>query len=116
MIRIVRSISVVLTSCLPVFAAAPPAKAPARWPVRYRPARIVNGTPVLFRVTTPKPALSLSAKWLDHEISFNFDASQKAWFGFAGASLETKPGAYPFELQAETKSGPALAHKQAIRV
>jgi len=84
--------------------------------VRYRPARIVNGTPVLFRVTTPKPALSLSAKWLDHEISFNFDASQKAWFGFAGASLETKPGTYPIELQAETKSGPALTYKQAIRV
>jgi len=84
--------------------------------VRYRPARIVNGTPVLFRVTTPKPALSLSAKWLDHEISFNFDVSQKAWFGFAGASLETKPGTYPIELQAETKSGPALTYKQAIRV
>src|SRR6267142_1691783 len=114
--RIVRYISVVLISCLPVFAAAPPAKAPARWTVRYRPARIVNGTPVLFRVTTPKPALFLSAKWLDHEITFNFDASRKVWFGLAGVSLETKPGTYPIELQAETESGTPLTFKQAIRV
>src|SRR5712671_150455 len=115
--RIVRSISFILMLCLPVFAAAAPlAKAPARWTLRYQPTRVVNGAPVLFRVTTPKRALSLRAKWLDHEISFTFDAVQKAWVGFAGISLETKPGSYPIELQAETSSGPALTYKQGIRV
>jgi murein DD-endopeptidase MepM/ murein hydrolase activator NlpD len=114
--RMLRFISPGLLLLMSVAAAAAPAKAPTRWTLRYQPTRVVNGTPVLFRVTTPKPALSLTAKWLDHEISFTFDATRKAWVGFAGASLETKPGTYPIELQAETKSGPALTYKQAIRV
>src|SRR5258705_9280944 len=114
--RMLRFISPGLLLLMSVAAAAAPGRAPARWTVRYQPTRVVNGTPVLFRVTTPKPALSLTAKWLDHEISFTFDATRKAWFGFAGASLETKPGTYPIELQAETKSGPALTYKQVIRV
>jgi murein DD-endopeptidase MepM/ murein hydrolase activator NlpD len=115
--RIARFISSALLVQVAIFAqGALPAKTPARWTLTYQPARIVNGTPVLFRVTTPRPAHTLSAKWLDHEISFTFDASQKAWFGLAGASLETKPGAYPIELRAEVGPGPALTYKQEIRV
>ncbi|MBI3646622.1 MAG: M23 family metallopeptidase [Acidobacteriales bacterium] len=87
-----------------------------RWILRYQPARVVNGAPVLFRVTAPKPVRALSGKWLDHEISFSFDARQKAWFGLAGASLETKPGTYPIELQAETTSGQATTYRQGIKV
>ena len=115
--RIARFISSALLVQVVIFAqAALPAKTPARWTLTYQPARIVNGTPVLFRVTTPRPAHTLSAKWLDHEISFTLDANQKAWFGLAGASLETKPGAYPIELRAEVGPGPALTYKQEIRV
>ena len=92
------------------------AETPARWTLRYQPARVVNGAPVLFRVTTPQPMRTLSGKWLEHEISFTFDATQKAWFGLAGSSQETKPGTYPIELHAETKSGQAITYKQGIRV
>jgi len=77
---------------------------------------MVNGSPVLFRVTTTKPIRTLSGNWLEHEISFSFDASRKAWFGLAGASLQTKPGTYPIELHAETKSGQAITYRQGIRV
>jgi murein DD-endopeptidase MepM/ murein hydrolase activator NlpD len=77
----------------------------AHWTVSIQPARLVNGTPVLFRVTTPKPVRTLSGNWLGHEITFSFDASHKSWFALAGASLETKPGTYPIELHAETSSG-----------
>ncbi len=88
----------------------------ARWTIRYQPARVVNGTPVVFRVTTPKLPRTLSGKWLDHEIIFRFDAGQKAWFGLAGASLETKPGTYPIELRAENATGHAITYKQGIKV
>ena len=71
---------------------------------------------MLFRVTTPRPMRTLSGKWLEHEISFTFDATQKAWFGLAGSSQETKPGTYPIELQAETKLGEAITYKRGIRV
>jgi murein DD-endopeptidase MepM/ murein hydrolase activator NlpD len=86
------------------------------WTVGNQPARLVNGTPVLFRVTTPKPVRTLSGNWLGHEIAFSFDASSKAWFALAGASLETKPGAYPIELHAETTAGPAISFEKKIRV
>src|ERR1700692_423372 len=69
--------------------------AAARWTVVTHPARLVNGMPVLFRVTTPKPVRALSGNWLGHEIAFSFDASHKSLFSLARASLETQPGAHP---------------------
>src|SRR5271167_4846471 len=92
-----------LTANLPAATAAH--SAVGNWLVVNQPARLVNGTPVLFRVTTPKPVRTLSANWLGHEIAFSFDANHKSWFALAGVSLETKPGAYPIELHAETSSG-----------
>jgi murein DD-endopeptidase MepM/ murein hydrolase activator NlpD len=92
----------------------------AHWTVGNQPARLVNGSPVLFRVTTPKPVRTLSGNWLGHEIAFSFDASHKSWFALAGASLETKPGTYPIELHGETSSGQsagqAISFEKKIRV
>jgi murein DD-endopeptidase MepM/ murein hydrolase activator NlpD len=92
----------------------------AHWMVSNQPVRLVNGTPVLFRVTTPMPVRTLSGNWLDHEIAFSFDASSKSWFALAGISLETKPGAYPLQLHAETSSGQsageAISFEKKIRV
>lgn len=77
----------------------------ARWTVVNEPPRLVNGTPVLFRVTTLKSVRKLSGTWMGHEIEFSFDASHKSWFALAGVSLETKPGTYPIELHADISSG-----------
>jgi murein DD-endopeptidase MepM/ murein hydrolase activator NlpD len=71
---------------------------------------------VLFRVTTPKPVRALSGNWLGHEIVFSFDASSKTWFALAGASLETKPGAYSIQLHAETTAGEGISFEKKIRV
>ena len=88
----------------------------ARWIVGNQPTRLVNGTPVLFRVTTPTLVRTLSGNWLGHEIAFSFDASHKSWFALAGISLETKPGAYPIRLHAETSAGEAISFEKEIRV
>ena len=96
----------------------------AHWTVVIRPARLVNGTPVLFRVTTPKPVVTLSGNWLGHEIAFSFDASHKSWFALAGVSLETKPGTHLIQLQGETLAGrsagspdgQAISFEKKIRV
>jgi murein DD-endopeptidase MepM/ murein hydrolase activator NlpD len=78
------------------------------WAVVSQPARLVDGSPVLFRVTTPKPVRTLSGNWLGHDIAFSFDADHKVWFALAGVSLETKPGTYPLQLHAETSgAGPS---------
>lgn len=92
----------------------------SNWTVGNQPARLVNGTPVLFRVTTPKPVRTLSGNWLGHEIAFSFDATRKSWFALAGVSLETKPGAYPIELHGEASfgqsAGQAISFEKKIRV
>ena len=96
----------------------------SRWTVTVQPARLVNGSPVLFRVTTPKPVPSLSGTWLGHDITFSLDASHKTWFALAGVSQETKPGLYPLELHAAASSeqnagstaGQAVSFEKKIRV
>jgi murein DD-endopeptidase MepM/ murein hydrolase activator NlpD len=96
------------------------ATAAGHWSVVNQPARLVNGSPVFFRVTTPKPVRTLSGNWLGHEIAFSFDAGRKSWFALAGVSLETKPGAYPLQLHAETlagqSAGQAISFEKKIRV
>jgi murein DD-endopeptidase MepM/ murein hydrolase activator NlpD len=86
------------------------------WKVTYQPARIVNGAPVLFRVTAPKSVQSLSGHWLGHDIPFSFDQKESVWFAVAGASLETKPGVYPIEFTSETAAGKALTYKRSVKV
>lgn len=102
--------SFALMSVSPVSAAG----APVRWTVQFEPAKVVNGSPVLFRVTTSKPLQSLKGRWLNHEIAFNSDAERKNWFAIAGASLETKPGNYPLELSGQSQSGQTLTYKKGI--
>jgi murein DD-endopeptidase MepM/ murein hydrolase activator NlpD len=108
--------AVLIALVLFALAANSSAAAVARWTVVNQPARLVNGSPVLFRVTTPKPVRSLSGSWLGHEIEFSFDLSRKSWFALAGVSLETKPGTYPIELQAETTAGPTISFQKKFRV
>ncbi len=72
------------------------------WLVRWQPLRLVNGSPVVFRVSPPARLQSLSGKWLEHEVFFSFDARTKTWFGIAGTSLETRPGTYGLELKGAT--------------
>ncbi len=88
----------------------------SNWTVVNQPTRLVNGMPVLFRVTTPKPVRTLSGNWLGHEIVFSFDGSHKSWFALAGVSLETKPGTYPIQLHAETSAGQTISFEKRIRV
>lgn len=88
----------------------------ATWTLVNQPARLVNGSPVFFRVTTKKTFTKLSGNWLGHDIQFTFDGSGKYWFALAGTSVETKPGSYPIELHAETSAGQAIVFQKRIRV
>ncbi|MFZ3265153.1 MAG: M23 family metallopeptidase [Terriglobales bacterium] len=90
--------------------------AAAGWTLHYQPTRIVNGSPVAFRVTTPKPVRSLTGNWLGHEIEFSFDRQAKMWFAIAGASLEIRPGSYPIRFHAETAAGEPISFEKGIPV
>jgi murein DD-endopeptidase MepM/ murein hydrolase activator NlpD len=93
-----------------------PAAAAAGWTLTYAPAQIVNGSPVVIRVTTPQFVRSLTGVWLGHEFRFDFDERAKVWTALAGAGLETKAGSYAIELDAETPDGQAISWEKEIPV
>ena len=84
--------------------------------VYWQPTVPVNGSPILFRVTSPQRLTSLSGKWLGHEVFFASDSNGKVWYGFAGASLETRPGNYPLELHGETGSSKEISFQKRITI
>jgi murein DD-endopeptidase MepM/ murein hydrolase activator NlpD len=88
----------------------------ATWTVVSEPPHLVNGSPVVFRVTTKKPFQSLSGNWLGHNIIFSFNKAGKYWFALAGTSLETKSGSYPVELHAQSSAGQPISFAKKITV
>jgi len=96
-------------------ATKPKAKA-ANLSVRWQPTRPVNGSPVVFLVTSPEQLKSLSGKWLEHEVFFSSDLQGRFWYGIAGASLETHPGNHPLELRGSTASGKELSLEKQVAV
>jgi len=86
------------------------------WSVRWQPNRVVNGAPVLFRVTAPAPIESLSGKWLEHDVFFDLDTAKTTWYGIAGTSLQTRPGSYLLKLQASTISGKEITFERTITI
>lgn len=84
--------------------------------VQKQPAALVNGSPVLFRVTAPQKLSSLQGTWLEHEIAFRFEPASKCWYAIAGVPLSTKPAQYPLELEGETANGGKLKFSRSFAV
>ena len=87
------------------------------WAIQWQPAKLVNGSPVIFQVAPPAQLTGLSAKWLEHDVFFTYDAASRSWYGIAGISLETHSGIYPLELKGTTSRGieVSFARKFVIR-
>jgi murein DD-endopeptidase MepM/ murein hydrolase activator NlpD len=98
-----------------VIAGLPPALA-ASWSARSEPARLVNGGPLLFRLTAPAKLDSLAGSWLGHQLTFSYDAATKTWFAFAGVSIETAPGKYTLELTGTRSAGAPLTFSRTFPV
>jgi murein DD-endopeptidase MepM/ murein hydrolase activator NlpD len=86
------------------------------WLVRWQPATLVNGAPVLFRISSSMPLKSLTGSWLGHYIFFEYDAASKTWYGVGGISLQTRPGAYALKLKASTRSGTEISLERQVSV
>lgn len=86
------------------------------WRVQAQPSIIVNGSPVLFKVTAPRAVTLLRATWLEHELVFRKGGSCKCWYGIAGVDLAIKAGAYPLELEGTTANGSKEKFSQAVQI
>jgi murein DD-endopeptidase MepM/ murein hydrolase activator NlpD len=86
------------------------------WAIRWQPAQLVNGAPIVFDVAPPVRLTELSAKWLGHQVWFSYDAASKAWYGIAGVSLETRPGTYALDLTGTTSRATRISFTRKILV
>jgi murein DD-endopeptidase MepM/ murein hydrolase activator NlpD len=70
---------------------------------QWEPTKLVNGSPVLFRVTAPLQLTELQGNFLGQEFSFRSSKACHCWYGFAGVSLATKPGTYTLRIEGKGK-------------
>jgi murein DD-endopeptidase MepM/ murein hydrolase activator NlpD len=105
----------------PAIAAASPSASPtsagsSKWSIRWQPEKLVNGSPIVFRVVPPTQLTELSGKWLGHELFFSFDPKSRSWYGIAGIALETQPALYPLQLTGATDRGKPIVFQNKIAV
>lgn len=96
--------------------AALPSTAATSWTIRAEPAKLVNGSPVLFQVKAPAKLDSLNGSWLGHQFPFTYDAATKFWFALGGVPFDTRPGTYTLELTGQTTSGSAVNWKRTFPI
>jgi murein DD-endopeptidase MepM/ murein hydrolase activator NlpD len=84
--------------------------------VKWQPSRPVSGSPILFQVSAPAGAQSVSAVWMNHEVIFFRAARTKFWYGMAGVSLETAPGTYDLRLTETLADGKSVETLQRIKI
>jgi len=63
------------------------ARASEPWNIKWEPTQLVNGSPVLFRVSAPAELTSLEGTWLGHALQFRFGQSCNCWYALAGVDL-----------------------------
>ena len=76
----------------------------AHWRVQFEPLRVVNGSPVLFRVAAPMQLAELNGSFLGQEFSFRPSKTCHCWYALAGVSLTTKPGTYTLRVAGKSKA------------
>jgi len=75
--------------------------------VTWEPAKLVNGSPVLFHLRAPANVRSITATWLGHDVTFFRSGASRTWYALAGVPVETTAGSYALRVSeafAEAKS------------
>jgi murein DD-endopeptidase MepM/ murein hydrolase activator NlpD len=75
------------------------------WTVKTEPQELVNGSPVLFRVSPPMGFTALHGTWAERELTFRHGAGCDCWYALAGVDLNLKPGEYPLRLEGTAGDG-----------
>jgi murein DD-endopeptidase MepM/ murein hydrolase activator NlpD len=86
------------------------------WSAKWEPAKLVNGAPVLFRITAPLQLTELRGDFLGQEFSFRSSHACHCWYGFAGVSLATKPGTYTLRVEGKGTGEKQAAMTYAVAV
>jgi len=80
----------------------------------WQPAKLVNGSPVLFQVPASPRIQKVSGTWFGHQLSFF--RSGNSWYALAGVPVETAPGGYELKLTETLTSGKSVELTRKIKV
>jgi murein DD-endopeptidase MepM/ murein hydrolase activator NlpD len=107
-----------VTLCLLVLLSAGQARTQTAAPpkLQLQPAKLVNGSPVLFQVLTSARVQSLTGVWLGHNLIFFHPDSGKLWYALAGVPVETTPGRYALTIKETLVSGESAEIVTQIKV
>jgi murein DD-endopeptidase MepM/ murein hydrolase activator NlpD len=94
--------------------AAPATGSTSASSVKWQPAKIVNGSPVLFQLSAPVRVQSISAIWFGHQL--HFFRSGNSWYGLAGVPVETASGTYELKLTETLASEKTLEITRKVKV
>jgi murein DD-endopeptidase MepM/ murein hydrolase activator NlpD len=84
--------------------------------VTWQPAKLVNGSPILFQVSADSATRAISGTWLGHDVTLARVGTGKLWYALAGVPLETAPGTYDLNLTETQARGKTLRVVQKIKV
>lgn len=84
--------------------------------VTWQPAKLANGSPVLFRMAAPAKAESISAEWLGHSFSFFREDHGGRWYALAGVPLQTPAGVYTLRVTEKFADGHSTLIEKQIKV
>lgn len=84
--------------------------------IQWQPDKLVNGSPVLFQVSTSPKVQSVSGSWFGHKLTFFHPATGKFWYALAGVPVETTPGRYDLIVKATSATGEAAAIQVKIKI
>jgi murein DD-endopeptidase MepM/ murein hydrolase activator NlpD len=84
--------------------------------VKWQPAKLVNGSPVLFQVAAPSKVQSISASWFGHELAFFHPVSGNFWYALAGVPVETAPGRYDLAIKESFNGGNSAVTMVKVKV
>ena len=80
-----------------------------------QPQVLVNGSVCLLTVHVAGNPHAVSAKWMDHNLTFSA-GPRGTWYSLAGVAFETKPGNYDLSLEAVMDDGRTLHFTRPIPV
>jgi murein DD-endopeptidase MepM/ murein hydrolase activator NlpD len=93
-----------------------PCQSAAAAAVKWQPAKLVNGSPVLFQVTASSKVQSVSASWLGHDLAFFHPVDGKLWYALAGVPVETTPGRYDLLIRETLPGGKPVELRRSVAV
>jgi murein DD-endopeptidase MepM/ murein hydrolase activator NlpD len=89
---------------------------PMKWTAQWEPTKLVNGSPVLFRISAPLRLSEVQGNFLGQEFSFRSSQACHCWYAVAGVSLAIKPGTYTLRVEGKSTGGKETAMSYLVRV